>query len=105
MHTERFISFAYRGEPRSTTILRAFWAAIIILAVSIFSTYNIIIEPMRETASPPVKDIRSFSIPQDALNDILQALVWNVLFVSDKDAFIDLILTMLDGTHSANPGF
>jgi hypothetical protein len=53
--------------------------------MSIFSIYNIILEPVRETASPPVKDIRSLSIPQEALDDILRAVVWNVLFVSHKD--------------------
>ena len=74
--------YSRSGESNETTISRAGCAALIVLAMSIFSPYNIIIEPMRETASPPIKDIRSFSIPQDGLDYMFQGFVWNVLFVS-----------------------
>src|SRR5260221_327013 len=68
MYIMNVVFYSHSGESRSTTISRAILAAIIVLAMSIFSSYNIIIEPMRETASPPVNEVRSFSIPQDVLD-------------------------------------
>jgi len=85
------IFYLRSGESRPTTISRAIVAAVIVLAMSIFSSYNVIIEPMRETASPPVKDIRSFVIPQDVLDYMFQGFVLDVLFVSCvKHIVIDL---------------
>ena len=74
------------SSGESTTISRAIFAALIVLAMTIFSSYNIIIEPMRETASPPVKDIRSFSIPQDVLDYMYHGFVLDVLLVSCVNA-------------------
>ncbi|CAA7268415.1 unnamed protein product [Cyclocybe aegerita] len=64
------------GESKTLTRLRGTFAVVLALAVAGFSMVHIILEPVRETALTPVKELRVLDLPWDFENEPPS---WNVV--------------------------
>ncbi len=60
-------------------LTRGTLATLIIALITIFALFNIIVDPIRETALMPVNNLRAYNLPPDFLPST--ETVWNVVLV------------------------
>ncbi|KAJ3500137.1 hypothetical protein NLJ89_g9924 [Agrocybe chaxingu] len=73
------------GESKNLTRLRGIFAVVLVLAVASFAMVNIIMDPVRETALTPVKELRALGLPWDFENE---APSWNVVVLRVVAGFL-----------------
>jgi hypothetical protein len=73
------LSLVFSGEPKWIVLSRGILATWIIIIVSIFACYNMVLETLSQVALTPVNDLRGYYAPSDFT--ITQTPVWNVILV------------------------
>ena len=67
------------GEPKWMIISRGIFAVIFVLGIGVIALFNIVLDPVRESALTPVKEVRSPDLPYDFKMTV--PTVWNVVLV------------------------
>jgi len=82
---KKYSDISFSGEPKWIVLSRGALAASIIIVITIFACYNVVLETVRQAAWTPVSNLRGGGIPWDFT--MTQAPVWNVIFVRRIFAF------------------
>lgn len=70
----------FSGETNWIVYLRGVLTVLVICFMVMFATFNIILDPVRETGMVPVKEQRSVGLPSDF--GVTKPTVWSLVVVS-----------------------